>query len=168
FITKLTTELKPSIEKDDVWKKSFEGLKEIRHGEITIHRLGAVPMFGPQAVYFYMPDRRTLVFFVSLQKEDERAFLELIRQAPAARQRDWGTGLKQVARAPFALVLDNHAQHYTKLYEQDAKDMDLEAQKDLRFVTVGVELGDGRPVRLILEAGRADAGERLENACDRH
>src|SRR5439155_8267447 len=147
---------------------SFAGLKEIRHGEITIHRLGAVPMFGPSAIYFYLPDRRTLVFFVSLQKDDERAFLELIREAPAARQRDWGTGLKQVARAPFALVLDNHAQHYTKLYEKDAKDMDLEVLKDLRFFTVGVELGDGRPVRLILEAASADAAERLEKACDRY
>src|SRR5262249_43994615 len=114
FLTKLMKELKPFIEKDDVWKHLVEDIKEIRHGDVTIHRLGVLPMLGPTAVHFYMPDRKSVLFFASGSKEEERELLDLIRNVDKARKRDWGTGLKAAPRAPFAFVLDNHDKKNTK------------------------------------------------------
>src|SRR5262249_17489226 len=65
FLTKLLNGLKPFTETDHACKHLVEDIKEIRHGDVTIHRLGVLPMLGPTAVHFYMPDRKSVLFFAS-------------------------------------------------------------------------------------------------------
>ncbi|MFO0969256.1 MAG: M56 family metallopeptidase [Gemmataceae bacterium] len=165
FAKDVVKQLKPLAQRDDVWKKTFHEVEELRRDGITFYRLGTWPMLGPTPIYLFTPDRRTAVFF-SQPKEDEEAFVRLITNAPAARKRDWGTGLKQVDRAPLACVLDNSDQYYAKLFDKDLQPADRATLEKVRFATVGVELGEGRPVRLILDATSTADGLALERACD--
>jgi beta-lactamase regulating signal transducer with metallopeptidase domain len=151
----------------------FRDMKEIHRDGITLYRLGAVPMFGPKPLTCYFPDRRTAIFSSDHKEKPDGqtedagdSLLELIRGVPAARQRDWGSGRKPLDRLPFALVLDNTAGHYVKIFAKDVESKDLKVLEAIRFVAFGIELGDGRPVRLIVDAQSAAAVPDLEKAFD--
>jgi beta-lactamase regulating signal transducer with metallopeptidase domain len=138
-------------------------------GDVTIYRLGGLPMLGAVPV-FYMPDRRSVVFRGLQQAGDvsrsAEALRELVRNVAAARRRDWGSGYDKVARAPIAAVMDNRDQHYAKLFAKDLDAGQLRIVENLRFATLGIEVGAGRPVRLLLDATSAAAAMDLETAVD--
>jgi hypothetical protein len=165
FFKGLIEKVRPLAQRDDVWKNAFREVEEIRRDGVTLYRLGACPMFGPMVLYFHVPDRRTAVFYAVPKKEDVTGFVRLVRNVSAARKRDWGTGMKRVGRAPFALVLDNSHHHYTKQFDKDLQAADRAVLDTVRFATLGIELGAGRPVRLILDATSATAAAELEGAC---
>jgi hypothetical protein len=148
-----------------IGKDAFEVTKLSEDGT-TIYRLGAFPMWSATPIHFHMPDRRTVVFsgFVR-NKEDPQSnlkeFRHMIQNVARARQRDWG-GYTNVARAPIAAVVDNQAQQYAKILAKDVESAELKIIESIRFAAVGIEIGDGRPVRLILDAKSATAAPELE------
>jgi hypothetical protein len=162
-------------------QQSFE-VEEIRENGLTFYRLGVIPVLGPTPVLFHMPDRRTVVF-AGLDKKpgdqriDVKAFCKLIQNVGPARQRDWGS-YPTLARAPIALVLDNHdfAKMHAKELEMRSKELEPSELRvvekvrfvleNVRFVMVGIEVGDGRPARLILDAKSAAAAREVEKAAD--
>ena len=163
-------------------QQGFE-VEEIRENGLTIYRLGVIPVLGPAPVLFHMPDRRTVVFAglqerkARDQRNDVKAFCKLIQNVGPARQRDWGS-YPTLARAPIALVLDNHdfAKMHAKELEMRSKDLEpneLKIVEKVRFVLenvrllmVGIELGDGRPARLILDAKSAAAAREVHQATE--
>jgi beta-lactamase regulating signal transducer with metallopeptidase domain len=175
FYKTLAAQMKKIPDLDDDWKHMFEEVKEIREDGVTMYRVGAIPVLGPQTMYFYAPDRRTVVFSWGMMNEQARtrehggeALRRLIRNVEAARQRHWGAGLKSVERAPFAVVLDNREAHYAKLFAKDMEKQDLEVIEKIRFAALGIELGESRPVRAVVEATSAEAAAELEKAADRY
>jgi beta-lactamase regulating signal transducer with metallopeptidase domain len=136
-------------------------LKEERKGDCTIYRLGTLPVLGPLPVAMFMPDRRTMVLIAD-EKED--AAHRQIQEVAATRKRDWGSGWKQLERAPFAVVLDNTDGNYATRYAKDVEDLPemKSILKDLRFASLGIELGDNRPVRVVLDAKSAEAAKTME------
>ena len=118
-----------------------------------------------------MPDRRSVVFSGAPKKagdtsKDLEAFRALIRNVATARKRDWGTAFEAVARALIAAVLDNREDHYGKLFAKDFDAAQLQIIQNSRFAAVGIEVGEGRPVRLVLDAKSDAAAPDLEKAMD--
>jgi beta-lactamase regulating signal transducer with metallopeptidase domain len=148
------------------WQKDLEAIKQINRDGLTIYRLGTVPIMGPQPIYMHIPDRRTLVLSVQSSKEGHDAFFEILANVSANRKRDWGSGFKRVATAPLAVVLDNHNGHYTKLHEKDLDAKDLKTLDAVAFATLAIELGDGKPVRLIADAKSTAAVPKLLRAVE--
>jgi beta-lactamase regulating signal transducer with metallopeptidase domain len=138
----------------------------VRKGDVIIHHLGTIPELGPLPVAMFMPDRRTVVFVAD---KKENAAEALIDQVAAARARDWGSGWKQVERAPFAVVFDNTDGGHGKRHAKDLDDLPyaLAVLDRVRFVTLGIELGDGRPVRLVLDAKSPAVAEVVEETANR-
>src|SRR5207253_3183972 len=58
---------------------------------------------------------------------------------------------------PCAAVIDNQKGYYTKLHVKDLDAKDLKTLDEIRFATFAIELGDGKPVRLALDAKSAAA-----------
>lgn len=142
--------------------RSFIGeLKEERRGDRTIYRLGTLPVLGPLPVAMFMPDRRTMVLIAD---EKEEAAHRQIQEVAATRKRDWGSGWKQLERTPFAVVVDNTDGNYTTRFAKDVEDLPemKSLLADLRFAALGIELGDNRPVRLVLDAKSAEAAKAME------
>src|SRR5262249_31596082 len=146
-----------SVEVKALTKEDLE-LTEIREGDgPSIHRLRLPGRFGSGPMYFYMPDRRSVVFS-GIAPSGERAakgpdaFRRMLTNVAAARQRDWGTGVDKVMRAPIALVLDNRDQNLAQVFAKDVTPEQLRILQDIRFAALGIELGEGRPVRLVLDA----------------
>lgn len=172
FLKGLSKELRKVALEDDVWKHVFEEVKEIHKDGVTIYRFGVVPMLGPVAIHFAAPDRRTLLLSMGWKKSDDvvkdeaAPLLRLLANTTAARKRDWGAGLKTVARAPLAVILENSDDYYGTVMANDIEKKDLEALRKIRFATLAIELGDGRPVRLIVDAKSAAAAAELEEAGD--
>ena len=130
-------------------------------------------MLGPTPLYVYTPDRRTALFSTgagskgkSTEKEIASRFAKLIHESPKSRQRDWGRGLAQVQLAPFAFVLDNTDLHYVRVFSQDLEQKDISVLEALRFLALGIELGDGRPVRVVVDAQSEAAVALVEKAFD--
>jgi hypothetical protein len=149
---------------DDVAKKMNDVVKETRRDGVSIYRLELIPMFGPQAVHFYAPDKRTVLFCILPARDDDSSFRKLIAEAASARRRDWGADWKQVERAPLAMVLDNRDGHYRKLFAKDLGAQDLAVLENVRFATLGIELGEGRPVRVAVEAKSPAGALEVEKA----
>ncbi|MCI0638797.1 MAG: M56 family metallopeptidase [Gemmataceae bacterium] len=141
----------------------LEEMKETKHGDTTILHLGTVPVLGPLPVSLFQPDKRTLVFVID---KNENAPAKLLDGAAQARKRHWGSGWKQVEHGPFAVVLDNSDAYYAKTFANDHKDIpEIETILDhARFLTVGIELGDDRPVRFVLDAQTPEKTQILEKA----
>ncbi|MCI0378429.1 MAG: M56 family metallopeptidase [Gemmataceae bacterium] len=138
-------------------------LKESKHGDTTIYHLGTVPVLSPLPLCMFQPDKRTLVFVLDTM---EHGAAKLLDGAAAARKRPWGSGWKQVEQAPFALVLDNSDAHHAKMFANDHKDVpEVETILDhALFLTAGIELGDDRPVRFVLDAETPEKTQTLEKA----
>jgi beta-lactamase regulating signal transducer with metallopeptidase domain len=165
FFKRLFEDLKPISSKDDAWKNVFEDIQEVSEDSpsgVKLYRLGVIPLLGPGELYLYSPDPRTVVF-CRMKVEETR---KLIRKAPAARQRDWGTGLTDSNRAAFAVVLDNQKRYYTEILGKDLEKKDKRVLDDIRFAALAVELGEGRPVRLVVDARSPAAVVRLRTAFD--
>jgi hypothetical protein len=148
-------------------KDGFE-VTEIREEGVTLYRIGVIPMLGPTPTYIHMPDRRSLVFSSFVRKAgdpstDLKGFRQLIQNVTQARQRDWG-GYAKVARLPIAAVVDNHDQQYAKVLAKDLQPDELKLLENIRFATVGIEVGEDRPVHLILDAKSAATAPALEKA----
>jgi hypothetical protein len=151
-----------------IGKEGFE-VTEIREGGVTLYRTGAIPLVSPNPIYFHMPDRRSVVFSATRKASDPqtdlKAFRQLIRDVAKARQRDWG-GYSKVARTPIAAGLDNQDQPYAKILSKDLQPDELKLLANIRFAAVGIEIGEGRPVRVILDAKSAATAPELEKATD--
>src|SRR5262249_8759049 len=80
------------------------------------------------------------------------------------RKRDWGSGWKQLERTPFAVVVDNTDGNYATRFAKDVEDLPemKSLLADLRFASLGIELGDNRPVRIVLDAKSAKAAKAME------
>jgi beta-lactamase regulating signal transducer with metallopeptidase domain len=135
---------------------------------ITIYSLGVVPNLGPAPVHFCLLDRRTILFSATgkvggAPGDDVKAFRQLIRNAPQTRMRDWGS-YDKVARAPIALAFDNHDGQYFKRFDNDLPGSLLEGLRSARFATLGVEMGEGRPIRVLIDAKSVDAAPAVEKA----
>ncbi|MBI3407303.1 MAG: M56 family metallopeptidase [Planctomycetes bacterium] len=141
-------------------------MKETRHDQTTVYHLGLVAVLGPMPVSFFMPDKRTVVFFADKSQDGIGKVLDAVA---AARKRDWGSGWKDVQNAPFAVVMEYSGPHAPKFFAKDLEDdRDSFAMLErLRFATLGIELGDNRPVRLILDTKSAAAAAEVEKAADR-
>jgi hypothetical protein len=170
FFTNLDREIKETKGLESL-RSLLGDIKEIHEGTITIYRLGAAP--SPMSVYCYFPDSRTAVvtsryLAKSETKENDNAkpMLQLIHNVSTARQRDWGSGITQFDHSPFALVLDNKNGHYGRAFANDVESKDLKILEAIKVVTLGTELGDGRPVRLIVDAQSPSAVPDLEKAFD--
>jgi hypothetical protein len=154
----------------DITNKDLE-LTEIREDGLLIYRVGVIPILGPRPIHIYMPDRHSVVISGILRNADDtrlglKEYRELIRNVATARKRDWGTGYEAVARAPIAAVLDNHDGKYSKLFVKDLDADHLRILDNIRFAAVGIEVGDGRPVRLVLDAKSASVVHELEKGMD--
>ena len=152
----------------EVLKTELE-LTEMREDGLLIYRVGAIPALGPIPIYFHMPDRRSIVFSSVPKKatsKDIDVFRALIRDVAVARKRDWGTGFKAVARAPIAVVLDNSKDQYGKLFAKELDATQLQIVRNTRFAAVGIEVGEDRPVRLVLDAKSAAATMDLEKGVE--
>jgi hypothetical protein len=154
----------------EVVKKDLE-LTEIREDGLLIYRVGAIPMLSPMPIYFHMPDRRSVVFSGVRRNAGDTAkgikeFRELIRNVATSRKRGWGTGYEAVARAPIAAVLDDRDGNYGRLFAKDLEADHLRLLENIRFVAVGIEVGEGRPVRLVVDAKSAVAAQDLEKGMD--
>lgn len=145
-------------------------MKETRKGDMTICHLGTIPVMGPQPVSMLVPDRRTVVFLLHNLKDDDEAAAKhidtVLARIEATRKRDWGSGWKKVERAPLAVVVDNCNGSYQKTFAKDLEEApELQTMLDnLRFATLGVELGDGKPMRVVLDAISPSAAKVLEKA----
>ncbi|HWY87662.1 MAG TPA: M56 family metallopeptidase, partial [Gemmataceae bacterium] len=146
-------------------------LKEFREDGLTIYRVSVheKSLASSPRILFHVPDARTLVTSQMYHiHEDEMfaSFRQLIRSAAEARRRDWGTGFDKIAHAPLALVMDNHKQYYAKLLAKDKEfgENDMRIVEGIHFASLGIELGKGRPVRLVLDAKSAAAAPELAEA----
>jgi len=161
----LSHQMKPLLDKQ--FKKTFqEEIKEKRQDGVSIYRMDVLPMFGPQALHFYMPDRRTVVLCPLPTGDDDTAFRKLIANVAAARRRNWGTGWNQVNRASLALVVDNRDGYLSGRFAKDLEKKELSLFEKMGLAAFGVELGDGRPVRLTVEAKSAAAAQELAQALE--
>jgi len=152
------------VSQDKTWSTKFEDIKKIQRDGVTIYRFGVVPMMGPVPVYMHFPDRRSIVLSFQPPKEGVDAFLKILGNVSTNRKRAWGSGLTH--DAPFAVVLDNHTGHYTELHEKDLDAKDLKTLDTIAFATFAIELGDGKPVRLAVDAKSAAAAPMLRRAFD--
>jgi beta-lactamase regulating signal transducer with metallopeptidase domain len=133
-------------------EKQIEDITESHRDGVTIYRLGVIPIMGPVPVYMHLPDSRSMVLSFTMPKNKEDDFVKLLAHAAEARKRDWGSGWKQIANAPFVAVIDNHKGHYTKLHQKDLDAKDLKTLDEIRFAALAIELGDGKPVCLSVDA----------------
>jgi beta-lactamase regulating signal transducer with metallopeptidase domain len=149
-----------------------EGFKveELREDGVTVFRLGAIPMLGPSPIHFHLPDQHSIVFSGMLQKGSDdqtelKAFRLLIQNVAQTRQRDWG-GYSKMAGFPIVAVIDNHDQYYSKTFAKDLQPDELTVLENIRFAGIGIEVGHGRPVRMILDAKSAAVAPSVEKAVD--
>jgi len=159
--------VKKLLIQDKTWSKKFEEfeeIKEIQRDGVTIYSLGVIFPNVPAPVYMHLPDRRSAVLSFHAPKTGPDDLLKLLGTVSANRKRNWGSGLKQ--DAPFALVLDNHEGHYTKLHEKDIDAKDRKTLDEIAFATFAIELGDGKPVRLAVDAKSATAVPTLQKVFD--
>ena len=143
-------------------------MKETRKGDLTICHLGTIPELGPMPASMFMPDRQTVVFVLhplkATNEESLRQIEGMLKRVPTARQRDWGTGWKPIESAALAIVLDNADGNYRQRFAKDLKD-EPEMKtllENLRFASLGIELGDGRPVRAVFDAVTPAARKVIE------
>jgi hypothetical protein len=153
---------------DDLCKKCFANTGRMTVEGVTVYRLGVVPILGGMTLCAHMPDRRSVVLSCLPPKNSETELVRLLRGAPAARKRHWGSGLSKIEDAALAVVLDNHDNYYAKTYLKDLEKKDVQVLKRIRFAAVGIELGEGKPVRAVMDAKSADAAPVLEKAIYRY
>jgi BlaR1 peptidase M56 len=145
-------------------------VEELHEDGVTVFRLGAIPVLGPSPVLIHVPDERSVVFSAlrrkgSDDKTDLKVFRALIQNVADARKRDWG-GYSKMAHFPIAAVIDNRDQHYAKISANDLQPDELRILENIRFASIGIEIGDGRPVRMILDAKSAEVAAGTEKAVD--
>lgn len=151
------------------WVRAFnpkgEGMKETRAGDLVIYRLGVLPVLGPWPVAMFMPDRRTMVFVAS---KDDGAAEACARRVATARERDWGSGRAKVERAPIAFLLDNTGNTYGKRFGKDLEPVPAvqAVMGHIRFAALGIELGDGKPVRVVFDAESAQAAKQIQQTVE--
>lgn len=151
------------VDAPDLLRPFLPDMKEVRKGNVTMYQLGTVPPVGPQPITMFQPDRRTVVL---VSDKNEATAEKLLHRVTEAQRREWGTGWKDVKHAPFAAVLDNSDGNHSKTHDKDLdKSPELKEIVDtIRFATFGIEFGDGRPMRMVLDAYSADGVKRLETA----
>jgi hypothetical protein len=141
--------------------------KELREDGIVLYSFGPVPALGPGLIYFHVPDPRTIVFHAPLgRKSTAAAYAVLIRNAETARKRDWGTGVAATRDAAMAVVVDNRGGHYADVFAKDFEANHLEQVRDqvrkVSFAAIGIELGEKRPIRAVMDGISAEAMPLVE------
>jgi len=149
-------------------------LKETQSQGVSMYELTG---FGPAPAYVYIPDERTLIF-----ADAEARLRKLATEAATAPQRQWCTGWSRIERAPLVVVIGDEKvlAGFTPLAVDPAdekvlavflKENKLSALPDLRMnaasvknIALSVELGDGAPVRLLVDAKSSQAAGELATA----
>jgi hypothetical protein len=141
-------------------------LQEDRMLGQTYYRSSALPApFAKGHLCLVMPDRRTLVLTLSGDEADDRRIVRSVRR-PHERQSD--PALAAIARAPLGLFYRDARGEFFNQFPDDPKEHFAIVGQRTGVIAFGlaIELGAGRPIRLVVETKNAAAADALAKAFD--
>jgi hypothetical protein len=135
-------------------------------GQTYYHSTQVLPMFGNAHICLVMPDRRTLLVSMTPNATEDRRFVRRVLQPRdhlACPVRD------AIASAPLVVLVRNKEGKLFDKLTTDLKNTSALAPQlgAVTCVGLGIELGDGRPLRLVAETKDAAAAIALEKARER-
>lgn len=132
-----------------------------QNGEMPVYEIKTIVKISPWPFGFFLPDDRSLVVvaFESVESLKKR-----VDSFAGIKKGETKPGWETLNRAALAFTLDNRDGEYTKQFEKDLADnQDLrDLMTSIERYSVGVELGDDRPIRVMIDATKGTDMDRFQ------
>jgi hypothetical protein len=139
----------------------FKGVVHQYGGE-KVYELKPIPMLSPHPVGFYFPDDRSVVV---TGLDDADTLKKRVEFFAAVREREAKPIWKTLNGAALALTVEGGKSDFVDKESAAAPEL-RELYASLDRYAVGVELGDDRPIRVILDAKKGTDTGRLSQQLD--